>query len=120
MRKAGNNACRNGIAESRHDYWNCRRDTPRRRNSCCVSYDDINVQPNQLGYQTGEPVIVSARKAKLNLDVLAFDVTEVTKTNSKCLDASCLYRGGGRQTKVTDPSDPLRPCDERPRRGRPA
>src|ERR1039458_9807353 len=108
MRQVGNNPCGHCIAESRHDYWNCRGHTPSSRNSRCVSDDDIDVQTNQLGRQTGKPAIVSVRKAKLNLDIFAFDVAEVTKTCTKSINAICLL-GGGSQTKETDPSDPLRP-----------
>jgi len=53
MRKIGHNACGNGVAEGRHDDRNCRGHTPSGRNARCVGYDDIDIQTNQLGHQTG-------------------------------------------------------------------
>ena len=90
MRKIGNNARGNGIAKSRHDYRDCSGHTPSSRNSCCGWSRSHQRQTNQLGNQTRRSVILSARKAKFNLNVLAFDVPEVTKTSRNApMRAAC-------------------------------
>jgi hypothetical protein len=65
---------------------------------------------------------MSICKAIFDVEVPAFDVTEVTKAIRKCVDGSNKL-GGRRRAQVPDPSKPLRllpPRRERPRKPRAA
>jgi len=115
MREAGNDAKGNEIGGDRRDDRNCRCRTLGGKNSRSGGHDDIDVESNQLGRQSGEPVLMSICKAIFDVEVPAFDVAEVTKAIRKCVDGSDKL-GGRRRAQVPDPSKPLRllrPCRER-------
>jgi hypothetical protein len=117
MREAGNDAKGNEIGGDRRDDRNCRCRTLGGKNSRSVGHDDIDVESNQLGRQSGEPVLMSICKAKFDVEVPAFDVAEVTKAIRKCVDGSDKL-GGRRRAQLPDPGKPLRllrPGRERPR-----
>src|SRR6516162_9829758 len=117
MREAGNDAKGNEIGGDRRDDRNCRCRTLGGKNSRSVGHDDMDVESNQLGRQSGEPVLMSICKAKFDVEVPAFDVAEVTKAIRKCVDGSDKL-GGRRRAQVPDPVKPLRLL--RPRRDRPS
>src|ERR1700745_4299120 len=113
MREAATAAKGNEIGGDRRDDRNCRGRTLGGKNSRSVGHDDINVESNQLGRQSGEPVLMSICKAKFDVEVPAFDVAEVTKAIRKCVDGSDKL-GGRRRAQVPDSGKPLRLL--RPRR----
>ena len=49
-------------------------------------HDDVDLEPDQLGWQGREPLELPVRLAVLDDNVLAVDVAEVPKSLSECLD----------------------------------
>jgi hypothetical protein len=107
MREAGNDAKSNEVGSDRGDNRNGRCRTLGGKNSRSVGHDDIELESNQLGRQSGESLLMSIGKAKFDVEVPAIDVAEVTKAIRKCVDGSDKL-GGRRRTQVSDPGNPLR------------
>src|SRR6266849_5835919 len=81
-RKAGDEPARNRIGNSSEDNG----DGPGRllggQGGACASAreDDINVERNQFGRKSGEPLELPFGRSDFNCDVAALDVTEVTQS----------------------------------------
>ncbi len=80
-RKAGDEPARNRIASSSEDDGK----SPGRLlggqgMGCGSGHDDINLERNQFGRESGEPLDLPLAISVFNDDVATFDVTEVTQT----------------------------------------
>jgi hypothetical protein len=64
--------------------------------------DHIDVQGDEFGNESGKPRIVSFRPSKFDLNVLALDVAEVTKSLAERSDEIGL-EGRGRVPQEADP-----------------
>src|ERR1700722_10879379 len=106
MRQAGYNARGNGVGIGRHNDRNRRGRTLGGRNACRIGHQGLYVQTNQLVRQSAEAGGVSLGKAKLDLQVPAFDVTEVAEARPKWVTEANML-GGRRESKVSDPNNPL-------------
>ena len=69
-----------------------------------VRHDDIHLEPHELGGELGKTVIPTFRKAKLDDDILALDVTQVAQSRPECIDARgpCRRRGHSQKPNPRD------------------
>src|SRR5476649_2265616 len=105
MRKTGNNARGYGVAIGGHDNGDCRGRALGGKDSRCIRHDDVNFGRDKFSGQSGKPVTVSVREAKLNLEVLAFDVAQVAKARAKFVDRTSAL-GRRPEIKIPDPRNP--------------
>src|SRR5262249_29532468 len=97
-REARDDARGNGVTAVHHDDWNRRcRTLGHERPRCPLGHENVNLQTNQLSRQTRELIVLVLGPAKLNGDVLAFDIAQVTKTRPKYLNPA---RPGGSECRA--------------------
>jgi hypothetical protein len=88
--------------------------------SAGVRQDNIDFQINQFSREAGEPIFVSLRVAKFDVDVLAFDIVKIAKSRPQgiVIDLRSRRRPEGEVPNTGRPVLPLRERCERPRDGR--
>jgi hypothetical protein len=112
-RQAGDESCPNRISGA------CHHDRERARGvlGCtgrCGSYGHkhVDVEPDQLGRQVGEPFILSLCPTVLDDEVLALDIAEVAQPLPEGIDRGITIRAGKARTEPPDPVHfPRRLCD---------
>ena len=68
-------------------------------------HDDVDLEPDQLGRESGEPLVLSLRPSVLDHDVLALDVAELAQPSPERLDEMLGRHGRGRGHEEADPID---------------
>ena len=58
--------------------------SPRRHGTC--HSDDVHLETDQFGKKIGKSLILAFRKSWLDCNVAAFNITEVSKSLSECLE----------------------------------
>jgi hypothetical protein len=95
------------VAGRRYDNRNRRRHFMSDVDACRGGDDNLDFQFDQLGHQTGEPIIVPIRITILDEDIFALDIAEVAKTRSKRLtERSAFVRRP--EMEAPNPSELLR------------
>ena len=80
-RKAGDEPIGNRIPGSSEDNRNgTSRSLGRQRRECAWSHDHVDLERNEFGRKSREPLELPLGRSVFNLDVAALDVTEVTKS----------------------------------------
>ena len=86
-----------------------------------VRDDDVDLEPNQLGCQAGQPLVSALRPPVLDDDVPALDVAEIAKPCRNGLDAALEAPARKRLRSRSDrPSPPAAPRRRAARRAAPA
>jgi hypothetical protein len=88
--------------------------------SAGVRQDNIDFQINQFSREAGEPIFVSLRVAKFDVDVLAFDIVKIAKSRPEgiVIDLRLRRRPEGEVPNTGRPVLLLPERCERPRDGR--
>ena len=115
MPEAGNDPGGDGVADIQDDDWNRRGCALRRtRSRSPVGHDHVDLLTDKFGRERGELVVFLVGPAERDDEGLAFDVSEIPKAGSECLDTACKDRGGGRPEKSDSGRRLLRARRDRP------
>src|SRR6266576_4128285 len=87
--EASNKSGRNWVTSIRHNDGDClgRLFDGTDRWISSGGNDDINLETNQLGRQTGKPIQLALSGSPLNGHILSFNVAEITEPLPKCFSA---------------------------------